>query len=280
MVFYLSERLAPDRDRKCRKRQRRFRVTQKNVIAIFTSSFAMRLTEIAAALCILSVSVSAEVWHDDFEVENPEAWQVVGNSDIWKIADGFLRAEVKREWELDYELYRFQALPAPYTHFTVTLNDIGTDRTRFGFALGKSFPDTPEDDAFFYVFFMDEIRARRFDGKGRSHPFRLRVSREPRTRWDTEALTQLELHFRVGHFEVYADGEFRTEFRDANFDKIEILGFVMEGINIANEWEGTAWVDAFTIAGPTLAVVPKAKLATTWGRLKKGFLSIALRSDR
>ena len=78
---------------------------------------------------------------------------------------------------------------------------------------------------------------------------------------------QMELHVRFGHFEVYADGEFRTEFRDANFDKIEILGFVMEGINIANEWEGSAWVDSFTISEPTLAVAvsPKAKLATNLG---------------
>ena len=212
----------------------------------------------------------ADVWHDDFEVENPEAWHIVGNSNVWKIADGFLRAEVKREWELDYELYRFQALPAPYTHFTVTLNDFGGDKTRFGFAVGTSFPDTSEEDPFFYVFFTDEIRARRFNGKGSSHPFRSRISREPRTRWETEALTQMELHVRFGHFEVYADGEFRTEFRDANFDKIEILGFVMEGINIANEWEGSAWVDSFTISEPTLAVAvsPKAKLATTWGYIK------------
>ena len=230
------------------------------------------LAALAAALCLSLTSASADVWHDDFEVENPEAWHIVGNSNVWKIADGFLRAEVKREWELDYELYQFQALPAPYTHFTVTLNDFGGDKTRFGFAVGTSFPDTSEEDPFFYVFFTDEIRARRFNGKGSSHPFRSRISREPRTRWETEALTQMELHVRFGHFEVYADGEFRTEFRDANFDKIEILGFVMEGINIANEWEGSAWVDSFTISEPTLAVAvsPKAKLATTWGKLKTG----------
>ena len=90
------------------------------------------LAALAAALCLSLTSASADVWHDDFEVENPEAWHIVGNSNVWKIADGFLRAEVKREWELDYELYRFQALPAPYTHFTVTLNDFGGDKTRFG----------------------------------------------------------------------------------------------------------------------------------------------------
>ncbi len=65
---------------------------------------------------------------------------------------------------------------------------------------------------------------------------------------------------------LFANGEFRTTFQDANFDKIEILGFVMEGINIANEWVGEAWVDAFTISG--LNVTPGVKTTTMWSELK------------
>ena len=215
--------------------------------------------------CILSVS--AEVWRDDFDAENPEAWQVVGNDSIWKIEDGFLHAEVNREWDVQYELYQFIALPPPYRNFTITINDFGGNKTRFGFCVGRRFPDTSQEDPFFYVFFPDEIRARRFDGKGSSHPFRIRLSREPRIRWETDVLKKMELQFNAGHFVLFADGELRTAFQDANFDKIEILGFVMEGINIANEWVGAAWADSFTIAG--LNVSPEVRLTLIWGRLKQ-----------
>ena len=214
--------------------------------------------------CTLSI---AETWHDDFNAKKPEAWRSVGNDAIWKISDGFLNAEVNREWEVNYELYEFIALPPPYRNFTITINDFGGDKTRFGFCVGRRFPDTPEEDPFFYVFFPDEIRARRFDGKGSSHPFRTRLAREPRTRWETDALTKMELQFNAGHFVLFADGKLRTAFQDANFDKIEILGFVMEGINIANEWVGKAWADSFTISG--LNISPEVKLTLIWGLLKQ-----------
>ncbi|MCE2413854.1 hypothetical protein J4G07_07620 [Candidatus Poribacteria bacterium] len=213
------------------------------------------------------LSVFAETWHDDFDAEKPDAWRVVGNDSIWKISDGFLHAEVNRDWDVQYELYQFIARPPPYRNFTITINDFGGDKTRFGFCVGRRFPDTPEEDPFFYVFFPDEIRARRFDGKGSSHPFRTRLSREPRTRWETDVLSKMELQFNAGHFVLLTDGKLRTAFQDANFDKIEILGFVMEGINIANEWVGAAWADSFTISG--LNVAPEIRLTLIWGRLKQ-----------
>ena len=210
---------------------------------------------------------SAEVWHDDFDTGNPDAWHIVGNDTIWKISDGFLRAEVNRDWDVQYELYQYTAIPPPYRDFIIKITDFGGDKTRFGFCVGRNFADTPGDDPFFYVFFPDEIRARRFDGKGSSEPFRYRLSREPRIRWETDRLTQMELFFNSGYFVLFADGEFRTTFRDANFDKIEILGFVMEGLNIANEWVGEAWADSFTISG--LNVTPEVKLTTMWSDLKR-----------
>ena len=212
------------------------------------------------------VSAPAEVWHDDFDTETPEAWNIVGNDAVWKISDGFLRAAVNRDWNLQYELYQFTAIPPPYRDFVIKITNLGGDKTRFGFCVGRHFSDTPGEDPFFYVFFPDEIRARRFNGKGSSQPFRYRLSREPRTRWETDVLTEMELFFNSGYFVLFVDGEFRTAFQDANFDKIEILGFVMEGLNIANEWEGEAWADAFTISG--LNVTPEVKLTTMWSQLR------------
>ena len=217
-------------------------------------------------LIICTVSASAETWHDDFDTENPDAWDAVGKNSIWKVSDGSLRVEVNRESEIDYELYQFIAIPPPYRNFVINITDFGGDKTRFGFCVGRYFLDTPGEDPFFYVFFPDEIRARRFDGRGSSHPFRFRLSREPRLRWDTDVLTEMELYFNSGYFALFANGEFRTTFQDANFDKIEILGFVMEGINIANEWVGEAWADSFTIS--ELDITPQRKLTAMWSELK------------
>ncbi len=214
-----------------------------------------------------SISISAVTWHDDFDTENPKAWHAVGNDDVWKVEDGFLRVEINRDWEAQYDLYQLIAFPASYRDFTVKIKNFGGDKLRFGFCVGRHFPDTPEEDPFFYVFFLDEIRARRFDGKGSSHPFQIRLSREPRVRWDTDILTEMELHFNSGNFLLFADGEFRAKFRDANFNRIEILGFVVEGITIANEWIGEGWVDSFTISG--LNISPEVKVTSTWAQLKR-----------
>ena len=213
-----------------------------------------------------SLSAAAVKWHDDFDTENPEAWHIVGSRSVWKIADGTLQAHVNRDWDVQYELYQFIAFPPPYRNFTVIINDFGGDKVRFGFCIGRHFPDTPEEDPFFYVFFPDEIRARRFDGKGSSHPFRVRLSREPRTRWNIDVLERMELHFNSGYFLLFVDGEYRTAFRDANFANVEILGFVLEGVNIANEWVGQGWAGSFTISG--LDVSAEVRLTSTWAQLK------------
>ncbi len=213
-----------------------------------------------------TMSVYAEIWTDDFTVENPDAWTKVGNSRVWKVVDGFLRVEVNRDWEVEYDLYQLIAFPAPYRDFAIKIKDFGGDQLRFGLCVGRTFPDTPEEDPFFYVFFPDEIRARRFNGKGSSHPFETRLSREPRTRWYTDVLTDMELHFNSGLFLLFANGQFRAKFRDRNFNKIDILGFVVEGITIANEWVGEGWVDSFTISG--LNVTPEVKVTSMWSQLK------------
>lgn len=213
------------------------------------------------------VSVSADTWRDDFDTDNPDAWNIVGNDDIWKIEDGMLRITVDRDWAVQYELYQLTAFSTPYRDFSIIIKDIGGDKIRLGFCVGRRFPDTPTEDPFFYAFFTDEIRARRFDGKGSSHPFHSRLSREPRTRWGTDVLSTMELHYNSGLFLLFADGEFRAKFRDRNFNRIDVLGFVVEGINIANEWVGNGWVDSFSISG--LNVTPEVKVTSTWAQLKR-----------
>lgn len=215
----------------------------------------------------ITLPASSETWRDDFDVPNPEAWDIVGNRNVWKVEDGFLRIHVNRDWEIDYDLFQFIAIPGPYRDFTVKIKDFGGDQLRFGFCVGRQFADTADEDPFYYVFFPNEIRARRFNGRGESHPFQYRLSREPRMRWDTDVLNIMELHFNSGNFLLFTDGEFRTKFRDKNFSRIEIMGFVVEGINIANQWEGDGWVDSFTLSG--LHVSPEVKVTSLWSQLKR-----------
>ncbi len=217
-------------------------------------------------LACIVITASAEIWHDDFDAENTEAWKVVGNRRVWNVVDGMLRISINRDWAIEYDLYELIAFPAPHRDFVVTIKNFGADKLRFGFCVGRRFPETVDEDPFYYVFYPDEIRARRFNGRGSSHPFRYRLSREPRQRWDTDVIDEMELHFNSGFFLLFVDGEFRAKFTDANFNRIEILGFVVEGINIANQWEAEGWVDSFTISG--LNVSPEVKATETWGEIK------------
>ena len=217
-------------------------------------------------LACIVITASAEIWHDDFDAENSEAWKVVGNRRVWNVVDGMLRISINRDWAIEYDLYELIAFPAPHRDFVVTIKNFGADKLRFGFCVGRRFPETVDEDPFYYVFYPDEIRARRFNGRGSSHPFRYRLSREPRQRWDTDVIDEMELHFNSGFFLLFVDGEFRAKFTDANFNRIEILGFVVEGINIANQWEAEGWVDSFTISG--LNVSPEVKVTETWGEIK------------
>jgi len=113
-----------------------------------------------------------------------------------------------------------------------------------------------EEDGY-YLFFTNDMQASRtggvFVGSGR--------------RCDTDALQQMELHFKNGRFQLNADGESRLDFRDANFDRVDAIAFVLAGFVTEDVNTGSAWVDTFTIDG--LAVSPKRKLTTTWATLKR-----------
>ena len=63
------------------------------------------------------VSVSADIWRDDFDTDNPAAWRIVGNDDVWKVEDGMLRITVDRDWAVQYELYQLTAFASPYRDF-------------------------------------------------------------------------------------------------------------------------------------------------------------------
>jgi len=89
----------------------------------------------------------------------------------------------------------------------------------------------------------------------------------PGQRWNTDELRQMELRFKDGRFHLYAEGESRVDFTDANFDHIDSIAFVLAGFVTEETDIGNTWVDTFTIEG--LGVSPKRKLATTWAYLKR-----------
>ena len=100
-------------------------------------SISIILLLIFISICSI-IPASAEIWHDDFDTENPDAWRIVGNDDVWKVNDGFLRIDVNRDWAVQYDLYEFIAFPAPYRDFTINIKNFGGDKIRFGFCVGRS----------------------------------------------------------------------------------------------------------------------------------------------
>ncbi len=213
------------------------------------------------AFLILQGGAVAVTWQDDFELETEDNWQQAGNDSVWRIEDGFLRAEIRaqQQWSTIFELYQFIAYPGPYHDFTIRLETIGAAEARFGIALAKHFlnPVAEIDEHGYYLFFTNDMQASR-DGS---------VFVGPGQRWNTDELQQMELHFEGGRFQLHANGESRMDFRDANFDQIDIIAFVLAGFVTDDVNTGSAWVDTFTISG--LAVSPKRKLATTWAHLKQ-----------
>ena len=210
---------------------------------------------------LLSVrNTNAAFWEDHFEQEAADDWQHVGNDSVWKVEDGFLRAEIQAQnpWSVIFERYQFIAYPGPYNGFTITLETVGAAQARFGIALAKHFqnPVTEIAEFGYYLFFTNDMQASRDGG----------VFVGPQRRWNTDALQQMELHFKDGRFQLNADGESRLDFRDANFDRVDTIAFVLSGFVTEDVSTGRAWVDTFTIDG--LAVSPKRKLTTTWARLK------------
>ena len=213
------------------------------------------------ALLLWQGNANAAFWEDHFEQEATHDWQHVGNDSVWTVKDGFLRAEIQaqNQWSTIFERYQFIAYPGPYNDFTITLETVGATRARFGIALAKHFrnPVTEVEEYGYYLFFTNDMHASRGDS----------VFVGPEQRWNTDALQQMELHFKNGRFQLNADGESRLDFRDANFDYIDSIAFVLAGFVTEDVNIGSAWVDTFTIDG--LAVSPKRKLTTTWATLKK-----------
>lgn len=221
----------------------------------------LKVILIIYASVALQAEVGAAIWEDTFEQAAEDNWKHKGNNSIWKLEDGFLKAEIhaKTEWNTVFELYQFIAYPGPQNDFTITLKTIGATHARFGIALAKPFwnPVTKIEEYGYYLFFTNDMQASRngsiFVGPGK--------------RWNTDELQQMMLRFESGRFQLQADGELRLDFRDANFDQIDLIAFVLAGFVTEDVNTGIAWVDTFTIDG--LAVSPKRKLATTWASLKQ-----------
>ena len=201
------------------------------------------------------------LWEDPFDQDAEQYWQHDGDDSVWTVEDGFLKTEIqaRAQWSPIFERYQFIAYPGPYNGFTITLETVGASRARFGIALAKRFydPVTEIDEHGYYLFFTNDMYTSRDDN----------LFIEPGQRWNTDELQQMALHFNDGRFQLFADGESRIDFTDANFDHIDTIAFVLAGFVTEDVNVGNAWVDTFTIDG--LAVSPIRKLATTWASLKQ-----------
>ena len=229
------------------------------------------------------LSAFAQSYRADFDVFKEKNWELWGEFSIWNAEKGYLRGRIQVPFLDHTEMLQFKGLPGTYLNidilvdrdiiqrqikrpgyenFTITLKDLGARAGRFGIALGQLL-HPPDAFLLFYVFFTDSIQAVNFNGP--SFPD-WHVPRHPAIRWETWELESMELRFNNGHFQCFANGEKRADFRDPEFSSIEIIGFVLNGHDLH---VGSGWVDSFTISGSGFAVSPQAKLTTTWGTLKR-----------
>ena len=234
---------------------------------------------------LFAISAFAQSYHNDFDGFKEKNWELWGKFSVWNAEKGYLRGriQVPPVPHTRTEMLQFKGLPGTYLNidisvdrdiiqrqikrpgyenFTITLKDLGARAGHFGIALGQLL-HPPDASLLFYLFFTDSIRA--VNVNGGSFPD-WHVPRHPATRWETRELGSMELRFNNGHFQCFANGEKRADFRDPEFSSIEIIGFVLEGHELR---VCSGWVDSFTVLGSGLAVSPQAKLATTWGQLKQ-----------
>ncbi len=233
----------------------------------------MKIVHMLILLLFMSVveGAAAWIWQDKFstEVSTPAEqagnWRLVGNESSWNVDGEFLRTEIRprKPFGVIFQRLQFIASPGPYSNFTITLENIGVASAKFGIALGKNFKDeTPPgeiEDIGYYLFFTNDMRVARnlggHVGEGQ--------------RWNTHELERMELRFKTGRFQLFAEGEARLDFKDANFRTIDSISFILAGFVPNNGKVGKAWVDSFTFATPSLSVSSRDKLTTRWARIKQ-----------
>ena len=244
--------------------------------------------------CTILPCAFSQSYQDEFTTFREEDWDRWGEFSIWKVEDGSLKNWIQVGHGLigRPELLQFKGLPGPYENidvkvaedefiqrqirtpgfdnFEITVKNMGQKRVNFGIAIGwvpekeRNFPSP-----YYYLFMTSQMVNARFTGWGGSliTGRRLKQLGEDLTKnWGTQELTSMEIRFNSGHIQWYANGEKRAGFVDPDYSPIEILGIVV----IGNDFNvGHAWMDSFKISGPGLSVSPQAKLATTWGYLKR-----------
>jgi hypothetical protein len=148
-----------------------------------------------------------------------------------------------------------------------------------GFALGKRVPANAES-FHVYQFLTSEITASKINWREKPKeqippndnwaptPFDW-IPKHPKTVWpDTKRwLYEMTISFNRGRFQFFANGELRADFVDEHFDRIELIA-ITSRVGLP----GSVSVESFSFSSPPLAVSPQRKLATSWAKVKGGFL--------
>ncbi len=241
-------------------------------------------------LSVLSLSASAQVFRDDFDVLKEADWELWDDASdsVWRVKDGFLRVAIpSNDFFRPAGFFQFKGIPGNYETFeffiedlliqrqekkpgpevfTIKVNNLGSKKASFGVAIGRRFPEVSKGYSFFYVFTTYGIEAKAYMWFGVDH-WSDKEPRHPNVfREGIWALASMEIRFDRGHFLWFADGEKRADFEDPDFSQIELIGFLIRPGILDG---GSGWVDSFTISYSGLAVSPQTKLATTWGTLKR-----------
>lgn len=217
-------------------------------------------------------------WRETFEDENLRGWTLPFKNvpknweSIWKTRRGVLDVTLKPVRDLRIaELLQWTVRPLHAQDLTVTVHEIDAFPVGvwppgdFGVFLGKQLPPNEADFARGYFFSKGIVYPIQFSRNGKSkggNVMAVYVSRR-----------QLKILFGAGHFRLFSEEDILlTDFEDPDLTRVNVVGLLAIPNGVADEFHGE--VDTFIISGPdvpnhnNLAVQPKGKLATMWGKLK------------
>lgn len=216
-----------------------------------------------------------QTWVEDFDEGHLNSWkkrELQRERVTWQIKNGHLSARTKA-WcnqrlnvnddlaqQTNYTL-RFTELPIDAEQLSVKLSVHSTSNANVGIFMGTD----PKDDLTHPLEYAYQFANHRMGS-----PEVLSARSTPVIGFN---LDEIEVTFDRGHFYLYSDNEYITDFDSGTLKNIDMLGIVVFPKFCPEIAEVV--VDDFVISGPSiidarsLDVQPKNKVTVLWGKLKQ-----------
>ncbi len=214
-------------------------------------------------------------WREDFGEGHLNSWkrrELQRERVTWQIKNGRLSARTKawcnQRLNLGEQLaqqtnytYRFTAFPIDTEQLSVKLSIHSTSNANVGIFMGKD----PQDDLVHPLEYAYQFANHRIGS-----PEVLSAVSAPEMGFN---LDEIEVVFDRGHFYLYSDDEYITDFDSKTLNRVDMLGIAVFPKFCPEIAEVV--VDDFVVSGPSiydagsLDVQSKNKVTVLWGKLKQ-----------